>query len=175
MFFTFTHEDPYNHSHKRNRYNTAIRNYNCGGFALGTYSWYEPFDESERYDVYEEWDNLEQIAHEINRHDENEPFNRACYFSCIELLTRRFTNHILKDFPNCRVVNELKEVRPDETIVLFRVGVNDFHFVVSFDHKHWFHKCGWDSIEELCEDEIFDHDWSNGRYNGRIVKFAMRG
>ena len=175
MFMTFTHEDPYNHSHKRNRYNTAIRNYNCGGFALGTYSWYEPFDESERYDVYEEWDNLEQIAYEISRHDGNESFNRACYFSCIELLTRRFTNHILKDFPNCRVVDELEEIHPDETIVLFRVGVNDFHFIVSFDHKHWFHKCGWDSIEELCEDEIFDYDWSNGRYNGRIVKFAMRG
>lgn len=173
MFSTFTSDDPYNHHHRRNRYNTDADNYNCGGFALGTYSWYMPYGKYERGEIQKAWHDIQSIHYDLDRYGENEFFNWDYYFSRIEHLTRLFTNRILDDFPNCRVIDELEDAAPDETIILFRTGEDDFHFVVSFDHKHWFHKYGWDEIEELCEYEVFEQDWDNGRYNGRIVKFAM--
>ena len=40
--------DYLNKEHKRNLANTKISQYNCGGFALGTYSWYRPYHCSPR-------------------------------------------------------------------------------------------------------------------------------
>ena len=45
MFFTFIGFDPKNSNHLRNINNTDKFDYNCGGYALGTFSWYTPFDE----------------------------------------------------------------------------------------------------------------------------------
>lgn len=43
-------DDPYNTKNLRNIRNTDTWDYNCGGFALGTFSWYEPMSEVAGYD-----------------------------------------------------------------------------------------------------------------------------
>lgn len=36
--------DPFNKDNRRRQKNTKTEAYNCGGFALGTFSWYAPYD-----------------------------------------------------------------------------------------------------------------------------------
>ena len=55
MFSTYTRTDPFNHNGKRNRSNTDTDDYNCGGFALGTYSWYAPYRSDEQMQIFERW------------------------------------------------------------------------------------------------------------------------
>ena len=45
MFFRdYENDDPFNIAKERNTMNTDGEKYNCGGYALGCYSWYCPFD-----------------------------------------------------------------------------------------------------------------------------------
>lgn len=175
MFSTFKNHDPYNNHHRRNRDNTYVGDYNCGGFALGTYSWYMPYRINECSYVSKKWYIAQESLYDAKRADEfGKKLLMQQYYSTIEHLTCLFTNRILDDFPTCRIITSVDEADLDETIILFRTGDDDFHFVVSFDHKHWFHKCGAHEIEEVCEDEVFNTEWERGRYNGRIVIFAKR-
>lgn len=43
------YEDEFNLSNKRNVRNTPRRTYNCGGFALGCFSWYCPREDFFQY------------------------------------------------------------------------------------------------------------------------------
>ena len=44
MFFhDYENDDPFNIAKERNTKNTNREEYNCGGYALGCYSWYCPF------------------------------------------------------------------------------------------------------------------------------------
>ena len=44
MFFhDYENDDPFNIAKERNTKNTDREEYNCGGYALGCYSWYCPF------------------------------------------------------------------------------------------------------------------------------------
>ena len=48
MFRSFyLQDDPFNKNNKRNVRNTERNTYNCGGYALGTFSWYCPHDEND--------------------------------------------------------------------------------------------------------------------------------
>ena len=62
--------DPFNTLGLRNVSNTTKRYYNCGGYALGTFSWYWPgrtqeeHDEIMEYAEAEDWDNALELATE---------------------------------------------------------------------------------------------------------------
>lgn len=175
MFSTYAQTDPFNRNGKRNRSNTDTDAYNCGGFALSTYSWYVPYRSDEQMDIYDCWANIqmwldvaEDADNTADRIDARETV-RICVVSLLNLFVKR----ILEDFPSVRRVQTFEEIKPDERIILFRIGADDFHFIVSFDHKHWWHKYGWNYIEELCEDEVLDTEWANGRYFSPIAILAM--
>ena len=63
-----TLSDPFNTLGKRNINNTVKRYYNCGGYALGTFSWYWPGRTEEEHDKImgyaedEDWDNALELA-----------------------------------------------------------------------------------------------------------------
>ena len=58
MFFhDYENDDPFNIAKERNTKNTDREEYNCGGYALGCYSWYCPFD----YQVTDFEKNVNQI------------------------------------------------------------------------------------------------------------------
>lgn len=175
MFSTYAETDPFNRNGKRNRSNTDADVYNCGGFALGTYSWYLPYRLDEQVQVYESWmeiqtwlDAAEDADNIADRIDARETAH-----TYVVSLFNLFVKRILEDFPSIRRVQTFDEIKSDERIILFRTGADDFHFIVSFDHKHWWHKYGWNCIEELCEDEVLDTEWANGRYFSPIAILAM--
>lgn len=171
MFSTYAQTDPFNRNGKRNRSNTDTDAYNCGGFALGTYSWYVPYRSDEQMNIYAHWANIQMCLDAGNIADRIDA--RAAAYPYVVSLLNLFVERILEDFPSVRRVQTFEEIKPDERIILFRTGADDFHFIVSFDHKHWWHKYGWNYIEELCEDEVLDTEWANGRYFGPIAILAM--
>ena len=175
MFSTYAQTDPFNRNGKRNRSNTDTDAYNCGGFALSTYSWYVPYRSDEQRQIYERWANIQMWLDAAE--DANNTADlidaRMTAHTCVVSLLNLFVKRILEDFPSVRRVQTFEEIKPDERIILFRIGADDFHFIVSFDHKHWWHKYGWNYIEELCEDEVLDTEWANGRYFSPIAILAM--
>ena len=175
MFSTYAQTDPFNRNGKRNRSNTDTDAYNCGGFALGTYSWYLPYRLDEQMDIYDRWADIQMwldAAEDADNTADN-IIARAAIHTCVVSLLNLFVKRILEDFPSVRRVQTFEEIKSNERIILFRTGADDFHFIVSFDHKHWWHKYGWNCIEELCEDEVLDTEWANGRYFSPIVILAM--
>lgn len=175
MFSTYAQTDPFNRNGKRNRSNTDTDAYNCGGFALGTYSWYVPYRSDEQRQIYERWANIQMWldAAEDADNTADRIDARETVHICVVSLLNLFVKRILEDFPSVRRVQTFEEIKPDERIILFRIGADDFHFIVSFDHKHWWHKYGWNYIEELCEDEVLDTEWADGRYFSPIAILAM--
>ena len=175
MFSTYAQTDPFNRNGKRNRSNTDTDAYNCGGFALSTYSWYVPYRSDEQMQIYERWAGIQMwldVAEDADNITDS-LMAKAAVHTCVVSLLNLFVKRILEDFPSVRRVQTFEEIKTDERIILFRIGADDFHFIVSFDHKHWWHKYGWNYIEELCEDEVLDTEWANGRYFSPIAILAM--
>lgn len=141
--------DGLNCKKERNIKNAIKYEYNCGGYALDTFSWYCPY--AENVDLFDELED---------------------YDSALEL----FTNQMLQDFPDMRVINNLDEKNKDEYYVAFRVGEDDFHFIKGYSKYMWFSKMGSSArIERMTLSEVFDKPWGSwGQYDSKIVLFAKK-
>lgn len=157
-FFTPVPPDPFNWGRNRNVRNTRKYDYNCGGFALGTFSWYCPHKED--IDGYSNYCGATEIE--------------------ISEITQRSINTMLADFKGrLRVISSVTEANLlTEYVIAFRIDPkgNDFHFVRRGCRGHWYHKRGARcEIEQMDEIEVFCEDWVFGsmHYNGPLVLFAM--
>lgn len=123
--------------------------YNCGGFALSTYTWVRPFKFVE--------DNIEMYPYR---------FDKGLW---------RLVGGLLEQF-NIRCVTSFKYISSNEYPVIFRVGSNDFHFMrYSKLLDGWVDKMGGSSCINLHkEKEIMREYWYGGRYDSQIVKLAVR-
>lgn len=144
--------DPLNKIGKRNIRNTFKSSYNCGGYALGTYSWYLPRKNPE-------FISFQQYAF-LTKKETKE-------------VTQQAVECMLEEFPTLRVVNSLDEVKPTEYAILFRFSPDgDFHFLRRGRDNHWRHKMGSSYyINTIKTKDIFE-PWCNGCYNGPIVIMA---
>lgn len=142
--------DPFNKSRERTIRNTPKTTYNCAGYALECFNWYEPAEESRP------WESPFSFSNEKEAREK----------------TSKAVEIMLKDFSGLRVVESLKEVRRDEYAILFRLSSDgDFHYLKRCANNRWFHKRGsCKEIERMKKEDIFKK-W-NGRYNGPIVIFA---
>nr|DAH81427.1 MAG TPA: hypothetical protein [Caudoviricetes sp.] len=142
-------EDKLNHNNKRNLRNTPKLIYNCGGYALGCFSWYCPRETDVFYYGFD--------SHEEAR-------EKTDY--CVKCM--------LADFPTLRVIASLDEVAPDEYPILFRLSHDgDFHYLKRADNGIWYNKMGSCSmIEIMPKDRIFNI-WYK-RYDGPIIIFAKK-
>ena len=142
--------DLFNNERARNIHNTNTRFYNCAGYALGTFSWYCPYDD---YD----------------------PFSLLCDSDELEEITEQTVSHMLKDFEGkLRVISSLKELKKNEYAIAYRVSSDgDFHFMKKA-RTRWHHKRGsMPTILTESEDNVFNSIWCD-RYDGPIVLMAMR-
>ena len=156
MYIRRGHKDYLNPSHTRNVRNTPITDYNCGGYALGTFSWYRPA--LKLMDWGDECVSLTPTEVE------------ETYKHCIET--------ILTDFPTMRVIRKVKDLRANEYAIAFRLGgidgVDDFHFIKRARNGQWYHKRGALAPERISKDKIFEPVWYNSGwlYRGKIILFA---
>lgn len=172
-------EDPFNWKRRRTASNTDEMDYNCGGYALRTFSWYCPNSCSLI-------DKIEELL--------GEGFD----FSEIkDIMTEWMVKSMLSDFGDTLSVIDEKEVpkamkESDREVVAFRFGIEcddeddwfdsiskgytpdyetlatDFHFCV-FRDGEWMEKCG-DSVIQKVFNKNITSPW-NGYilYDGPIV------
>ena len=142
--------DLFNNERARNIHNTNTRFYNCAGYALGTFSWYHPYDD---YDL----------------------FSLLCDSDELEVITKLTVSYMLKDFGGkLRVISSLEELRKDEYAIAYRVSFDcDFHFMKKA-RTRWHHKrVSTPTIRTESEDNVLNSMWCD-RYDGPIVLMAMR-
>jgi len=136
-------DDEYNSLRKRNIRNTEKRIYNCGGYALGSFSWYIP---------------------KLN----NEDVCRAegtIVEDCVKAM--------MIDFPNLRRIQSIDELKENEYAVAFRLSDYDFHYIKRASNGHWFHKRGGSYyIDTMKEEVVFSESWGRG-YDGEIALLAI--
>lgn len=138
-----------NLSRERDVSNTDRQEYNCGGFALETFSWYIPYDGDDYFEL-------------VDYYDED-----------LSLVTEHCVNHMLNEVPGLRLINAVSDARKDEKVVLFRVGPTDFHYV-KYEDGEYLHKIGSTPIMSMSEEEVYSRAWCYGKYNGEIVIFALK-
>lgn len=151
---------------ERNEQNMNTLDYNCGGYALGTFTWIllDAFDHG--YDLSfddSDEDMMEEIEDYVARMEDN----------CVE--------EIVEDFEGLvRPISVLSELHEDEYAVLFRVSydgegyIDDFHFVKRHHDGHYSHKPGNSPIAEF-EGDPFDGAWASSwlDYNAPIKILAV--
>ena len=143
-------DDPLNFNNTRSIRNTDKYDYNCGGYALETFTWYCPRAEDER--VRYSFRNIEQ-AYETTLHA---------------------VAHMVYEFEGkLRMIRKLKDLKENERAVAFRISSDgDFHYVKKAKNG-WYHKRGGcPRIERMSEYNVFNTDWC-GRYDGPIVLLAI--
>ena len=154
-------KDYLNESGSRSVKTVNVREYNCGGYALNTFTWYRPH--KSKYVVYG------------NEYEENltEKDIEETYSYCVSVM--------LKDFPSLRIIKDIKELQENEYAIAFRIGglnngVNDFHFMKRAKNGCWTHKMGQGDIQRIKKEQVFADVWhaSFGDYKGKIVLFAKK-
>lgn len=139
----------------RNTKNTYYRTYNCGGYALGTFDWYTPYDD-----------------------DDDSVFCRRWNDDDIDEILEDMTDIILNEFDGyIRQIHDISELTEGENAVAFRIGEDDFHFMLRHSNGHWYHKRGNQPIEAIRKNQVFSEEWGTGRlvtYTSAIVLFAVQ-
>ncbi len=145
--------DLYNRNGLRNVRNTVRHTYNCGGYALGTFSWYLPY-ESDRYGFV--WGNHLTAKRMSEITDK-----------CVEFM--------LHDFADLRVIESVADLQKGEYAIAFRLSSDgDFHYIKRNRMGLWTHKRGASSnIWVMPKDMVLNSVWCN-RYNGKIVLLAKK-
>ena len=169
---TLNRDEYLNKSKERNESNTAARTYNCGGYALRTFSWYTPYTKFE-----DELDYLEDLYNKIDDSIEVE-----------NIMLKRWTDFMLKEMSDLRIIHSFSELNSNEELIAFRgsfifnryITDNDiwkadvdfdFHFRV-FRDGHWMEKNGYTAIKE-CENNE-DWDYWDYCYDSDIIYFAKQ-
>lgn len=150
--------DRLNKRNKRSLSNTYTRAYNCGGFALKTFSWYCPFDKGDG--------DLDGLYDRFNED----------YMAVLQYTV----DYMLNDFKGkLRVIQNLAELQENEEAVAYRIETNcwDFHYIRRKKNGNWYGKRGClPEIRRYTEEEVFDCEsdaWSNGRYDSEMILFAL--
>lgn len=142
----------------RNAQNTRVFEYNCGGYALNTYSWYCPHNETDRH-------------------------YRSYSERGMKKTTQNAVAFMLKEFSDLRVIKDIKELAQDEYAIAFRIGgvngVHDFHFMKRAKNGRWSHKAGGGCIQPIKKEKVFSEVWTTGwfcanRYWGELVLLAKK-
>ena len=151
--------DFFNKLGTRNAQNTRFWEYNCGGYALNTFSWYCP--------------------HNIG----NDRYYSSYSEKGMQKTTQNAVAFMLKEFNDLRVIKDIKELAQDEYAIAFRIGgvngVHDFHFMKRAKNGRWYHKAGDSDIRPISKELVFGKVWFTGYfgtnvYQGKLVLFAKK-
>lgn len=128
------------------------RDYNCGGYALGTYDWFVPYSCSHSDEYLE--DDVEKFWRESG-------YNIDDY----NIMAERCVNEMIYYFNGkLREIKKVSDAKADERVIAFRFGAGDFHFMIKGRKGHqWHSKIGLsNSIDTFSEEYVMsDPDWGN--------------
>ena len=143
-------QDPYNTLGKRHWNNCNSGQVNCAGYALGTFSWWQPA----------------------------KCIDWSCLYSGVRTARGRkshlenFVKCLLDDVPNLQRISSIDEAPKGVEVIACRVGDYDFHFIRRARNGHWLHKRGGlPRIHTMTVTEVFSDNWCDGKYYGEIALF----
>ena len=145
--------DPFNNNRERNIKNTDRYEYNCGGYALETFSWYCPEEELE----------LGRTAFDTIE----EAYEKTMY--AVAVMVLEFEGKV-------RMIRRVEDLhKTSERLVAFRISSDgDFHYIKK-TRSGWKHKMGSSyPIRKMSEWEVFNTEWCGGRYDGPLVLLAIK-
>lgn len=162
MFRKFYLDDPFNKQNNRSVKTTPRNTYNCGGYALGLFSWYCPHNpEDEAY-----LRDYDCMGYDYGFRNREEAWIKTMYA----------VSKMVLDFEgNLRMITDLAQLQKSERVVAFRLSSDgDFHYVKKCYNGKWQHKRGSSyPIYTMTQNEVFNTDWC-GRYDGPIVLLAIK-
>ena len=188
-----TTKDPFNNYATRNMRNTDLQDYNCGGFALDTYTWVVPFyrDEDDDCTYYAGW-SVDELLNFKNFYREytdsrREMIAERMFQDQLPIEEIRHTileldaKYLLHTYPFLRRVN-LNGISPKNRVIAYRLYLNysveykylsgsDFHFRVRQDGQ-WYEKIGHSEVRK-CKLSM-NHPWQSTSeliYDGEIIYF----
>ena len=156
MFRTFREDDAYNLGNNRTIKNTPKERYNCGGYALGTFSWYCPYSEEDD----DGW-----FGFHCGYRTREEAWEKTMYL----------VGFMLNDFcGQLRIIRQLSDLKRHEYAIAFRLSADgDFHYIKQGKNGVWYHKRGASAeIHTMSTDEVLNTRWCR-RYGGPVVLLAM--
>ena len=134
-----------------------IYDFNCQGFAFGTYQWDYPYDLAYKGVMF--------TADEDN-----------CYL--IDEYLDITVNWLLNYYSSqLRVIDNIKEIEQGEEVIAYRVGAHDFHFMKRKSNGKWYHKPGASPIQSVTQKEVFSKVWKNRNgttYTSELILFAFK-
>lgn len=142
-------------------YREHIRSYNCMGYALGIKEWLRP----EVLDCFRNSDPEDEYYYEYDYDDEIETYTD--YISGAIAVVEE-----LVDTYKLKPVQRKDMVRGKEYIA-FRMGPNDFHFLLRHRNGYWTGKMGSAPIRRIRKSQVFAPQWGTGpdRYDTPIYLF----
>lgn len=118
--------------------------YNCMGFAIGTYEW-EDLEDFEYTDCLEDED---EYAVSLR--------SSICYECALKMV---LLSQYVENYPRMRVLdNRFEKLSDDEYMIAMKISEDDYHFRRQMDDGKWYEKCGSGPIRE-CTDTVYDEDW----------------
>ena len=156
-------EDEYNVNGKRNRKNTERNQYNCGGYALETFSWVLPCDTEEECEELYDFDMWE---YDYDEDDFNESAERGAEW-------------MLNNVPNLRRVDSPDaELEENEWLIGFKVGAGsgdgDFHYIKRTPSGQFWHKPGGNYVRRMGKKEALSDNWCDGKYTSKTIWLARK-
>lgn len=134
-----------------------IYDFNCQGFAFGTYQWDYPYDQAYKSVMF--------TADEDN-------------YYLIEEYLNITVNWLLNYYSSqLRVIDSIKEVEQGEEVIAYKVGATDFHFMKRKSNGKWYHKPGASPVQSVTQKEVFNKVWKNRSgttYTSELVLFAFK-
>lgn len=145
--------DPFNKRGSRNIRNTDKADYNCGGYALGTFSWYLPSRTRKEYS-------------DIMGHADIGDMDAALTLAS-EAIVNELPGWSIVPFA---LVMERKYSPKDYEVVALRFCYYDFHFWKLGRNWNWYDKMG---CREQINRHAFNDVWDmwNGRYDSPVACF----
>lgn len=179
-------EDYLNVYHTRDHLNTDIWDYNCAGYCLNAFSWYDPY---ENYCINEGFHNITELAEALII--DSFYSKKEAYETLIEIGREQ----ILQDFSDTvRLIHNSSEIKSDEKLVVYKIGIvidtdqngnpyikhADFHFK-QWENKYWTDKLGSckvriekKTVEENVNEVWRNSWWDNEGYDSVPVLFAVK-
>lgn len=145
--------DDFNLDHKRNVNNTPVRDYNCMGYALDTYSWLIAYLEDEETNAFD---------YGVDKEEQEKVL-----MSCAKYLLNNFS---LVPITREQAYNACGR----KQIIAFRIAEYDFHFMVRRKNGSWYHKMGSQNIRRIDKGRVFADVWRNDSgdvYDSEILFF----